>query len=324
MDIPTGDVQRLGLGPGWRPGRRGRPRMGRRERRRVLENILLISPQLILFTLLVLVPLIAGVPLLFTDRSSFMDPDVRYVGFENLTRIFTDRQLSAVLLPAIGRTAQFTLFNYLMVYAIGLPLALLMYEIGFRGGFFSIVYLPRMISALALGYMAIALFAESTGSVNLFLLERGWIERPINIKVGNTLTIGLPIFVGWKTAGYNMAIFLAGLLSIPRETIEAAIVDGASYWRRLIHIYFPQMSPSFIIVTIFCLTGSFQTFDLLLPMGALTGNREAEFVSIVFYKYAFSTGRMALGMALSVQVLLPLVFVAIGLQRLQKRLSYEV
>jgi ABC-type sugar transport system permease subunit len=130
--------------------------------------------------------------------------------------------------------------------------------------------------------------------------------------------------MGWRHAGYNMALFLTGLLSISRETIEAAIVDGATYWQRLTRVYFPQMIPSFIIATVFCLTGSFQVFDMLVALGGMVGNKAAEFVSIVFFLHAFQRNRMALGLAMSLETFLPLAVIGVSLQRLQRRLAYDV
>jgi multiple sugar transport system permease protein len=194
--------------------------------------------------------------------------------------------------------------------------------VGMRSGFFTIIYLPMMLSGLATGYIVSMLFSQSTGTVNLILLHLGWIQNPIDLKLPTGTTVILPILVGWKYAGFNMAIFLSGLLGIPTDTIEAAVIDGASYWQRLIYVYFPQMIPSFIIATIFCLIGSFGIFDELIAMGAFYGNQEALFLSILFFRYGFSQERLALGMTLAMQVGVPLVILGILLQRLQKRLQY--
>ena len=307
-----------------RPGRREKRRMSPRQRRRVLQDWALLTPQLILFVGLTIVPLLAGIPVLFTDRSTFIDPQVNFVGFENFTRVFRDPAIASDYWPALARTVRFTILNYAMVFVFGLTLALLMYEIGFRGVFFTIIYLPWIISGLALGFMALMLFSESTGTVNLLLLKLGWIDKPVNIKLEAGTTVILPILVGWRAAGFNMAIFLAGLLSIPKEAIEAAAVDGASYWQRLVHIYFPEMIPSFIIATIFALLGSFKVFDELVALGGLSGNREAQFLSIISVRYGFALERLALGMTLAVETFLPLTILAVFLQRLQRRLAQEV
>lgn len=294
----------------------------KRERRRILGDYLFLSPQLILFVVLTIVPFFVAIPVLFTDRADFLDVDVHYVGLSNFAELFTDQVVSEEYRAALWRTTRFTILNYLMVYVFGLTLALLMYEVGFRSGFFTVIYLPWMVSGLALGYMAVMLFSQSSGTVNLLLLRLGIIRRAIDIKQPAGTTVILPILVGWKAAGFNLALFLAGLMTVPTETIEAAIVDGANYWQRLVRVYFPQMMPSFIMATIFCLIGSFGVFDELVALGGLYQNPEAQFLSILFFVYAFARNRLALGMTMSVVTGVPLVILAVLLQRLQKRLQY--
>jgi len=290
--------------------------------RSILGDYVFIAPQLILYVGLTLVPLIIALPMLFTDRLDFNDIDVDYIGFQNITRVFIDPSISTDYVPALVRTVRFTVINYLMVYVFGLTLALVIYEVGFRGGFFTVIYLPMMISGVAVGYIATMLFSKSTGTVNLLLLDLGWIKEPIDIRLESGSTIILPIIIGWKYAGFNLAIFLSGLLSIPEETIEASIVDGAAYLQRLLRVYFPQMAPAFIIATIFCLLGSFGVFDEPMAMGAFNTNPGLRFLSVVFYAYGFTQQRLALGMTLAVQTFVPLVVLAYLLQQLQKRLAY--
>lgn len=291
--------------------------------RRIVTDWLFISPQLVIYVVLTLVPFFVAIPILFTDRSTFIDPDVNYVGFDNFTRLFTDEKVAQDYWPVFWRTMRFAGVNYLMAFAFGLPLALLMYEVGFNGGFFTIIYLPWMISGLALGYMTTMLFSRTTGSANLLLMEFGVLDQAIDIKQpGNTGWI-LPLLVGWRSAGFYMAILLAGLLSIPRETVEAATVDGARYLQRLLYVYIPQMWPSIIIVSIFSIAQSFNLFDELVGLGGLEQNPEATFLSVLFVNYGFRLDRLALGLTLSLQTFLPLIVIGIFLQRLQRRLQVE-
>ena len=301
-----------------------RTRLSKMEKRRILGDYAFMAPQLILYFVFTILPFFIAIPILFTDRLSFFDTNVDFIGFDNFTRVFRDEIIRNDFGPALMRTIRFTVLNYAMVYVFGLTLALLMYEIGFKGGYFTVIYLPWMISGLALGYIVVMLFSRSTGTVNHILLELGWIQKPIDIKLPTGTTVVLPIFVGWRAAGFNLAMFLSGLLTIPKETIEAAVVDGANYWQRLWRVYFPQMIPSFVMATIFCLIGSFGVFQELVALGGLYQNPEAEFVSILFFVYAFSRDRLALGMTLSLEVGIPLVILGTMLQRLQRRLRYEV
>lgn len=304
------------------PFRPVKKKMGRLQRERILHDWLFILPQLSIFLLLTIVPFFVALPILFTDMAHFNDPQVNPVGFRNFTAIFTDESIQRDYLPALRRTVVFVVLNYLTVYIFGLSLALLMYEVGFRGGFFTVVYLPLMVSGLAIGYMAVMLFSRGTGTANLLLMELGLIQKGIDIYSAEGTAFILPLLVGWRYAGYNMAIFLSGLLSIPQETIESSIVDGANYWQRLTRIYFPQMWPSFILATTMCLIGSFAVFDELVAMGALYVNPEAKLLSILFFTYGFQINRLALGMTLALQTFLPLVLLGIALQRLQRRLQY--
>jgi ABC-type sugar transport system permease subunit len=296
--------------------------LSKRERRLILTQYAFLTPQLILFVGLTLVPFIVAIPMLFTDQSSFTDPQVNQIGLRNFTAVFRDPSIQADYLPALRRTVIFVAMNYLMIFLFGLSLALLLYEVGFRGGFFTVVYLPLMASGFAIGAMAVMLFGRSTGTANLLLLELGLIKKPFDIYTPGGTGIILPLLTGWRWAGFNMAIFLSGLLSIPKETIEASIVDGTSYWQRLLRVYFPQMWPSFILASTMCLIGSWSAFDELVAMGALYVNPEARFLSIIFFTYGFQINRLSLGMTLALETFLPLVLVGVVLQYLQRRAQY--
>jgi ABC-type sugar transport system permease subunit len=317
--VPTETVRQEQVG---RPKKEGKKKLSALERRQILRDWTFILPQLLIFVLLTIVPFFVAIPFLFTDIAQFNDPQINPVGWRNFTALFTQRSVQVDYIPALQRTLIFVVLNYTTVYIFGLSLALLLYEVGFKGGFFTVVYLPLMVSGLAVGYMAVMLFSRETGTANLLLKEVGLLKKPIDIFSAEGTAFILPLLVGWRYAGYNMAIFLAGLLAIPKETIEAAVVDGASYWQRLWKVYFPQMIPAFILATTMCLIGSFAVFDELVAMGALYVNPEAKLLSILFFTYGFQVERLGQGMTLAVITFLPLVLVGVALQRLQRRLQY--
>ena len=310
-----------------RPGKQERGKrsnMSTAELRRHLQNWALLSPQLILFIVLTVVPLFIALPMLFTDRGNFRDTTVHYIGLDNFTRLFRDPGLAAEYRSAVMRTARFAVANIIMVYVFGLTLALLMYEVGFKDGLFTLIYMPMMISGFALGFIAIMLFSKSTGVVNQALRELGLLRVPIDIKSARGTALILPILVGWQYAGYNMAIFLSGLLAIPKETVEAAVVDGASYLQRLLRVYFPQMVPTMVIATTFALMGSFRLFAQLAALGAFSGNEEAQFLSVFLIRYGFAANKLALALVISIETFLPLMLIAGFLQYVQRRLSYDI
>lgn len=283
-------------------------------------EVALVSPQLFLYTLFLIVPLIVGFPVVFTSMRGFADFHRVFVGLRNFKELLLNSGYDRdILSNAVYRNTVFFLLNYLTVYIFGLTFALLMYAGQFGHGFFTVIYLPMMVSPLAIGYIATMLFSKSTGSLNLLLLKLHVLSQPINIQSSAGSTWLLPLVVGWEYAGYNLAIFLSGLYSIPNETIEASIIDGANYVQRLRFVVFPQMKDSFVIATIMCVTGSYQIFDQAVALGGLGGNRNVEFVAIGLWEFIFRNQAVAKAMTMTFIVGIPLFIISILLAHLQRR-----
>jgi len=296
-----------------------------RERRELFQDILFVAPQLLLFLSLTILPFIVAVPLVLTDRKTFLDNEVAFVGLQNFVTIFQP-PFSLELFPALKRSFLFTIMNYATIYIFGLTLALIMFEYTSRlkKYFFTVIYMPYIISGLGVGMLLTLLFAKDSGSINLLLEHLGWIKEPIDIKTQAAVTWLLPLTTGWRYAGINMAFFLGGLLSIPKDNIEAAMVDGVTYWQKLRYIYIPQIIPSVVMATVVCLIGSFNLVDELIGMGALYGNQSAVFISILVLRKGFdaSGGALSKSVAMSLSVFVPLIIVAFGLIRWQKKMQY--
>ncbi len=300
------------------------PGYAKRKRKEFVWDIAFLAPQFIIYFTLTILPFLIAIPIVFTDQIGFIDTDIDFIGIQNFINIFKS-PLIDMFLPAVKKTAIFMIINYSTVFIFGMTLALLMYEMKskWQKPFFTVIYVPYMISGLGIGLIMLLLFAKDTGSINLLLLKMGIIDHAINIKDPVVSAWMFPLMVGWRYAGFNMAIFLGGLLSIPPETIEASRVDGANYLQRLWHIYFPQMFSSIMIATVICLIGSWGLFDEAVGMGALAANKNVRFLSILIFKIGFAgTGQSgtlseALTMAMAINV--PLLGIGILLSKLQKK-----
>jgi len=294
-----------------------------------LWDIAFLGPQFILYFTLTILPFLISIPIVFTDRIGFIDNNIDFIGINNFLNIFRPPLVNSFL-PAVKRTAIFMFLNYATVYIFGMSLALLMYETKskWRKPFFTVIYLPYMISGLGVGMLLSLLFSRDTGSINLMLTNFGIMDTALDIKNPSVSAWAFPAMVGWRFAGFNMAIFLGGLLSIPSETIDASRVDGANYIQRLWHIYFPQMFASIMITTVLCLIGSWGIFDEAIGMGGLTSNESVRFLSILIFKIGFSggeasqTGTLAQAVTMSLVVNIPLIIIGILLTGLQKKKQY--
>lgn len=302
--------------------------LSRRKSINNLMDLVFFSPQFILYFTFTILPFFIALPIIFSSRVNFVDSDVLYVGLENFKRIFQEPIIHEFL-PAVARTGWFTLLNYGMVFLFGMTLALLMFEYTskLKKGFFAVIYMPYVVSGLGVGMMITMLLSRDSGTLNLLLLQLQIIEKPIDVMQESTASWALPFSVGWKNAGFNMALFLSGLLSVPVDTIDASKVDGANYWQRLRHVYFPQIRPSIILATIMCLLGSFGAFDVPVGFGGLRGNRSAYFLAVMLYQMGFSgggsqTGTLAQAVTISLVTYMPLVLIAIFFNRLQRKYNY--
>ncbi|MBP8988814.1 MAG: sugar ABC transporter permease [Clostridia bacterium] len=293
-----------------------------REKKETLQEILFVAPQLILYLTFTILPFFVAVPLVLTDRKTFLDNVVSFVGLRNFVTIFQEPFVSEFI-PALKRTIIFTILNYASVYIFGLTMALIMFEYNskLKKPFFTVIYMPYMISGLGTGMLLTLLFAKDTGSMNLLLQHLGLISKPIDIKSQAAVTWALPVTTGWRYAGVNMAFFLGGLLSIPPESIEAAVVDGANYRQKLFYIYLPQIIPSIVMATVTCLIGSFNLIDELFGMGAMYGNQSAVFLSVLVFQKGF-VGGLSQSVAMSLTVFVPLIIIAFFMIRWQKKMQY--
>jgi raffinose/stachyose/melibiose transport system permease protein len=116
------------------------------------------------------------------------------------------------------------------------------------------------------------------------------------------------LVTAWQFAGYSMAIFLAGLVSIPVEIVEAASVDGAGSWQRFRHVTLPLLAPAMTINLVLSMIAGLKLFDQVWAMTGGGPGHASETLSTTIYRSAFLFGDFAYATALAVVLA---VFVAL-------------
>jgi multiple sugar transport system permease protein len=219
-----------------------------------------------------------------------------FIGLSNFAEAFGDPRF----LDALGHTATFTAVTVALELVFGLALALALDAL-VRGRALARVIvllpwaLPTVVAALVWRFM----FDSESGIVNaLFGLDFAWLADPV--------AAWTPIILGdvWKTTPFVALLLLAGLQTIDPALYEAARLDGAGPWRRLVHITIPLLRPALLVALIFRTLDAFRVFDLVF---VLTGGGPGTATEVVS-TYAFSTLlqdlRFGYGSALSVIVFL--------------------
>jgi len=236
--------------------------------------------------------------------------DMQWVGLGNYTALLAD--------PATRRAflnTAFYIVGYLpLVFVGGLALALaLNAAIPLRSFLRGIFFLPVVTSWIVVALVWRWLLNPSVGVVNLVLgwlgiTGPGWWTDPAWAMPSIILASA------WKDLGFVMVILLAGLQAIPQDVLEAARVDGAGWWSRLIHITVPLLSPATFFVVVISLINGFQVFDQVY---AMTGGGPAGASTVVVQRVYDLTFRYSqAGMASALSWLLFLIVLTVTIIQL--------
>ncbi|MFC1571084.1 carbohydrate ABC transporter permease [Candidatus Margulisiibacteriota bacterium] len=242
--------------------------------RKYRTEFLLLLPLLIYLLGFTLWPILHATFLAFTDYLNGNFP-----ALTNFKYIFSHFQFR----EAVFNTLFITIVGLSLELILGLGLALLLLE-KFRGRKFfrALMLLPLGIPTIVVASNMRYLF-DTNGFLNEILFRLGLIEVPLNWMGGGIQTLfSLVVADMWKVTPLVMLIILAGLESIPREILEAAEIDGASYFQRLKNILLPLLKPFITMALIIRGIDAFRIFELPL---ALTGRTTPVMATYSFFEY---------------------------------------
>lgn len=223
--------------------------------------ILFILPALLLFLAILVAPiLVSGYYSLF-DWNGFGKKT--FIGLENYGELFTSNSIG--FMKALGNSLLLALLSVVVQLPVSLGLALLLGK-GRKGerAFLSIYFIPVLISTVVIGQLWLKIYNPSYGILNVILRAVG-LESWEKIWLGDVTTALGASFVPilWQYVGYHMLLMYAGIKSVPTEYREAAMIDGATEGQVNRYIVLPYIKPILKISTIFAVTGSLKSFDLI-------------------------------------------------------------
>ncbi|MGX5681193.1 carbohydrate ABC transporter permease [Schumannella luteola] len=278
----------------------------RRRRGDGLAALGFLSPSLVGFALFVLAPA-AGVILLSFFNWNLLS-DGRFIGLDNFVRLFSDPRLLAVY----GSTAYMAFAILAVNVTIGLLLAVLLETRMPRWlrGFFRLSFLfPFVVSSSAVALIWRFLLNKDLGLVNFWLGEWFDISRIDWLGSSAWAPVSVIIVSSWKTLGFSILVYIAGLQSIPNEIREAAIVDGTNAWQRFWRITLPLLSPTVFFLIVINTINAFQLFAE--PRVLTTGGPGDASRTIVQYIYDTAFGSFDLGYASTIGITLLLVLIVL-------------
>jgi raffinose/stachyose/melibiose transport system permease protein len=204
----------------------------------------------------------------------------QFIGLENFIAFFQE----PALVIGLKNTLIYAVVTCGLKVVLGILLAqLLTSQIIARGFLRSVVFFPVLVSTIGVGLTFTVLMDPSAGLINRSLGLIG-IDGPAWLVDPKFALLSVALVDVWKGVGLATVIFIAGIVSIPREYFEASAVDGASAFRRFWHIVLPLSKPAITTVIILSLIGGLRSFDLIWAMTRGGPGFTSDVIASVIYK----------------------------------------
>ena len=182
-----------------------------------------------------------------------------FVGLKNFKRMFGD----AIFLQSLKNTFLYMIIQVPVMLMLALLLAVMLNSrfLKWKGMFRTSIFLPCVTSLVAYSILFKMMFSLD-GIVNQLLMHLGILEQPYQFLQNSTWARAVIIIAMlWRWTGYNVIFYLSALQNIPKETFEAAKVDGANAAQTLFRVTIPQLKPIVLLTAIMSTNGTLQLFD---------------------------------------------------------------
>ncbi len=281
---------------------------------------LLLAPALVVIGALMIYPMLQVVLLSFQDKRlrDVVRGSSPWNGFENYRELLTNETLWKTVLP---NTVIFAVVNVVLTVVVGTLVALLLFRLGtvWRAIVTTAILMAWAVPAVTGTYVWVFIFDPANGvavriASALHLVDpatTNWFTERVpflSIATLNVVHHGFP-FVALTV--------LAGLMTIPTDLVESALIDGATAWQRFWQITAPMLRPVFAVVTILSTIWDFKVFtQIYLMPGGDGGNGEVLNLGVWSYLQSFAQNRFGFGSAIAVVLTLLLLVVTVIYLRL--------
>lgn len=262
---------------------------------------------IILYTLLYVLPALFGFALSFTDWDAYTNiSEVVFVGFANFKIIF---DVEENYFKYLNNTLVFAVATTALKSVIALAAALVIDKgLHFKNFHRAAMFFPSIISVVVTGLVFRSILRPEKGLFNQFLMlfgANGTIDWLNNVQTAFASVIFVDV---WRGIGYIMIIYLAGLQSISPTYYEAAIIDGAGYWQKLLYITLPLLKQTILVNLMLNAIYGLRVFDIVY---VLTRGGPGDLTDVLYTTVfrEFGLGSYALGSALSSVMLVILLVV---------------
>ncbi len=254
-----------------------------------LHILIFLAPALLIYTAFMIFPLLDSFWLSLSNAGLAGTPV--FVGAENYQTLFSQARWANPFWNALRNNALFFVIHMLVQNPVGLLLAALL-GARIRGTaiYRTIIFTPTILSVVIIGFVWKLILNPAWGISRTVLqtIGLGNLDMPW-LGLESTALVTLSLISVWQNVGIPMMLFLAALIRIPEELMEAARVDGAGPWRTFWGIQFPLILPTVGIVSVLTFVGNFNAFEIIYAtQGALAGpNFASDLLGTFFFRTFF-------------------------------------
>ncbi|WP_062353439.1 carbohydrate ABC transporter permease [Herbidospora yilanensis] len=279
--------------------------------RKRITIILFLLPGVILFSLLVLAPILLAMYSSVFKWNGFGLLPTNFVGLDNFTRLLDNE----IFLGDLRRGALLIVLSLVVQLPLALAIALLLNQkMRLRALYRLLFFAPYVLSEVIAAVLFSMLLSPERGLANEVLGFLG-LGTSSFLSEPDTVMFSLFIVITWKYFGFYVILYLAGRQSIPKELTEAAQIDGCGPWHVFRYVTLPLLGPTIRITIFLSVIGTIQLFDLVYVLTGGGPVHASETLGVTMYDIGFNRFQVGYASAISVVMfLLSLVF-AIGYQR---------
>lgn len=281
-----------------------------KQKGRAGDRFLFLLPTALVLLLIIVIPFLLSFYLSLTSWNG-VSPRLEFVGLQNFKEILA----KPGFFTSLSFTCRISVVVVILVNTIGVLLAALLTN-GLKGSSFfrAGYYLPGTMGGIVVGFIwqfiLIQGFPAIGQAFHIPFFSQQWL--------GTTTTAfwGIVMVYCWQSIGFVMIIMIAALTSVPKDYIEAAVVDGAGYWRIFLQIKLPSCLPYLSTCLFWTVSSAFKMFDLNMsltrggPFGSTTS------LSQLIYQDAFTGNRYGFATAEA----LVLFIIVFGITTIQNRM----
>lgn len=265
-----------------------------RERNRT--HLLLVLPDVILYTVFSVFPILLGIYYSFTDWDGIRK-SYQFIRLRNYIKMFTDKRF----LNSVSFNVWYTILLVIVVTVLSVILGILLNQkIKGQSFFRSLYFFPAVISLLTGGLI----FNQIFGRGIPFLGEALGVEfLQKNILASKTLAVYGVLFVNvWQGVAIPTVLVMSGLQTVPHELVEAASLDGATKWQIFRYLTMPFLRPTISMIIILNLKSGLMLYDYVVALTSGGPARATESLTLLIYTQAFDEMKFSYSIAESIVV----------------------